>query len=127
MLWGLFFFEERKVCIMQNVSSGTIARTIVLILALINQVFAIMGKGTINIAEEDVYQLCSIVATIVTAAIAWWKNNSFSAAAIAGDDTKQKVKLGIENVDAEKGISEDDIVDDPAAEVSDEDETEEVG
>lgn len=89
---------------MSKISSGTVARTIVLMLALINQVFAIMGKGTIDIAEEDVYQLCSIVATIVTAAIAWWKNNSFSAAAIAGDDTKAAVKMGIENVDAEMGV-----------------------
>lgn len=91
---------------MSKISSGTVARTIVLILALINQVFAIMGKGTIDIAEEDVYQLCSIVATIVTAAIAWWKNNSFTKAAIAGDDTKTAFKLGVENVDAEMGTDQ---------------------
>lgn len=112
---------------MKDITSGTVARTIVLVLALANQALAIMGKGTIDIADDTVYQLCSLGATVITAIIAWWKNNSFTKAAIAGDDTKQRVKLGIENVDAEKGTSEDDIVDDPAAEVSDEDETEGVG
>lgn len=91
---------------MKNITSGTIARTIVLILALANQVLAIMGKGTIDIADDTVYQLCSLGATVITALIAWWKNNSFTKAAIAGDDTKTAFKLGVENVDAEMGIEQ---------------------
>ena len=62
---------------MKNITSGTIARTIVLILALANQVLAIMGKGTIDIADDTVYQLCSLGATVITALIAWWKNNRY--------------------------------------------------
>lgn len=81
---------------MKNITSGTIARTIVLILALLNQVLAIAGKGTIDIADDTIYQFCSLGATIITALVAWWKNNSFTTAAIAGDDAKQKAKLGID-------------------------------
>lgn len=89
---------------MKNITSGTIARTIVLVLALVNQALAIMGKGTIDIADDTIYQLCSLGGTIITAGIVWWKNNSFTKAAIAGDDTKTAFKLGVENVDAEMGI-----------------------
>lgn len=89
---------------MKDITVGTIARTIVLILALVNQVLAIMGQGTIDIADDTIYQLCSLGATVITAGIAWWKNNSFTKAAIAGDDTKAAVKMGIENVDAEMGV-----------------------
>ncbi len=88
---------------MKNISNGTIARTIVLILALVNQVLAIAGRGTIDIADDTIYQLCTLGATLITALAAWWKNNSFTAAAIAGDDTKRAAKLGIENIDAEIG------------------------
>lgn len=75
-----------------KVSAGTIARTIVLVIALINQALAIMGKGTIDIADDTIYQLCSLGATVITSAVAWWKNNSFTQAAIEGDVAKNKAK-----------------------------------
>ena len=34
------------------------------------------------------------------------ENNSFTKAAIVGDDTKTAFKLGVENVDAEMGIDQ---------------------
>lgn len=89
---------------MSKISSGTVARTIVLILALVNMALTFMGKNPIDISEDTIYEACTIIATIVTAGIAWWKNNSFTKAAIAGDDTKAAVKMGIENVDAEMGV-----------------------
>lgn len=75
-----------------KVSTSTIARTIVLVIALINQALAIMGKGTIDIADDTIYQLCSLGATVITSAVAWWKNNSFTQAAIEGDVAKNKAK-----------------------------------
>ena len=68
-----------------KVQPDTIARTIVLALALLNQILAIMGKGTIEIAENDVYQVVSLIATIVTSIVAWWWNNSFTQHAIRAD------------------------------------------
>ncbi|OJG71640.1 SPP1 family holin [Enterococcus pallens] len=58
----------------------------ILALALINQILAIAGKGTIDIAESDIYQIASLGATVITTLIAWWKNNSFSKDAIEADD-----------------------------------------
>lgn len=74
----------------------TIARTIVLVIALVNQVLAFAGKGHIEIAENDVYQLVSIIATICATIVAWWKNNSFTIPAIMADEYMHNLKSGIE-------------------------------
>lgn len=68
-----------------KISSETIARTICLALALINQLLAIFGKGQIPFVEDTVYQVVSIVFTIVTSIWSWWKNNSFTQAALRAD------------------------------------------
>ena len=75
----------------QGVSSGTIARTICLVLALVNQVLAMLGMVPVDVAEDTVYQGVSIVFTVVTALVAWWKNNSFSKKAIAADQVKDQL------------------------------------
>ena len=77
---------------MNNVTAGTIARTIVLLLALANQVLAMCGKQVLNISDDDIYQVVSIVFTIGASAVAWWKNNSFSQAAIKADKYKENIK-----------------------------------
>ena len=77
---------------MKNINADTIARTIVLALALINQVLAIEGKGTISFANSDIYQLVSLIWTIGASVTAWWKNNSFTAAARKADELKDELK-----------------------------------
>lgn len=77
---------------MKNVKSDTIARTFVLALALINQVLAIVGKDALPFTEDNVYQICTLIATLITSGIAWWKNNSFTQAAIEADELKKKLK-----------------------------------
>jgi SPP1 family holin len=68
------------------IKAGTIARTVVLFLALANQVMVACGWSPIEIDEESVYTLVSTVATIVTAIWAWWENNSFTQAALKADE-----------------------------------------
>lgn len=77
---------------MNNISAGTIARTVCVFLALINQVLAIMGKGTISFVEEDIYQFISLGFTIVSSIVAFWKNNSFTKAAIEADAIMKEKK-----------------------------------
>ena len=67
----------------------TIIRTVVLALALINQILAICGKDTIPLYESDIAQLVTLVVTIGSTLWAWWKNNSFTKNAIKADDYKQ--------------------------------------
>lgn len=98
---------------MKNVTSGTVARTIVLMLALVNQALAIMGKGTIDIADDTIYQLCSLGATVITAGIAWWKDNAISKKARANKELIAAIDSGNavlaepdENIDAEMEIDQ---------------------
>ena len=75
-----------------NITAGTIARTIVLLLALANQVLAMCGKQILNIADDDIYQVVSIVFTIGASVWSWWKNNSFSYEAIKADEVMTELK-----------------------------------
>ena len=77
---------------MNNVTAGTIARTIVLLLALANQVLAMCDKQVLNISDDDIYQVVSIVFTIGASAVAWWKNNSFSQTALKADKVMAELK-----------------------------------
>lgn len=69
----------------KKVTVSTIIRTVLLVLALVNQGLTIAGLSPLPIEDETVTQVISLAATIVTALAAWWKNNSFTKAAIAGD------------------------------------------
>lgn len=77
-----------------GVSPETWARTIILFLALVNQILAILGKGQIEIAENDIYQICTLVFTTVSTLWAWWKNNSFSQSAQDGDAVMKALESG---------------------------------
>lgn len=75
-----------------QITSGTIARTAILILALVNQVLTATGHSVINISDENINTLISTGLTIVSAIIAWWKNNSFTQAAIMADEVMKEDK-----------------------------------
>lgn len=75
-----------------KVSAGTITRTIILMLALINQVLAVLGYNVIDISDDTINTMISTAITIVTAIVAWWKNNSFTQAAIEADAVMKNIK-----------------------------------
>ena len=75
-----------------TISAGTIARTIILVLALVNQILTAMGHSVINISDESINTLISTGFTIVTAVIAWWKNNSFTQSALKADEVMREGK-----------------------------------
>ena len=75
-----------------NISAGTLARTIILVLALINQVLVITGHSVLPIQDEQVELLVSTVWTVVASLISWWKNNSFTTPAIKADEVLKQEK-----------------------------------
>jgi len=75
-----------------TIGAGTIARTIILVLALLNQILTATGHSVINISDESINVLISTVFTIVTAIIAWWKNNSFTQSALKADEVMREGK-----------------------------------
>lgn len=76
----------------KKVSPDTIARTIILVLTLANTILTMSGKNPLPFAEEEIYTVVSTVATIAATAWAWWKNNSFTIAAIKADEYMQELK-----------------------------------
>lgn len=78
----------------KNISAGTIARTIVLVLALINQVLTATGHAVLPIDDEQINTLVSTAWTVIAALVAYWKNNSVTPAAIEADKVKQEIKSG---------------------------------
>lgn len=75
-----------------NISAGTLARTIILVLALINQVLVITGHSVLPIQDEQVELLVSTAWTVVASLISWWKNNSFTTPAIKADEVLKQEK-----------------------------------
>ena len=79
---------------MKNVSKETIARTIILAVALINQILVVLGINPLPFAEEELYNIISTIATAAAALWTWWKNNSFTPEAIQSDKYLNELKTG---------------------------------
>lgn len=67
---------------MKNFDKGTVIRTVLLFIALINQALILFGKPILPISEDQVTSLAetlyiagSMIFTIVTTLVAWFKNN----------------------------------------------------
>lgn len=69
-----------------KVSKETIARTVVLFVALLNTVLNACGKNPLPFSDDEVYTGVSAVVATVAAIWAWWKNNSFTSAAVKADE-----------------------------------------
>ena len=92
---------------MKKTDIGTITRTILIIIALINQGLLIAGKNPLPFEDEQIAQVISFVFTAVTALVAWWKNNNFSQEAKEAQhylDALKTVKKKPENGQVEKLI-----------------------
>lgn len=70
----------------RKIEKMTIVRTLVLAFALINQVLTISGYNPLPFTDEDFRQAVSMVLTTGASLWAWWKNNSFTQAAITADE-----------------------------------------
>jgi SPP1 family holin len=59
----------------RKMDKGTIIRTSILLLALVNQMLVIFGKSPLPIASETLEQVISATFTTISALITWFKNN----------------------------------------------------
>ena len=76
------------------VKKDTIIRTVILVLALVNQILTSTGHSLIPISDEQITELISLVFTIGASVWAWWKNNSFTKEAQVADDLLKQMKGG---------------------------------
>lgn len=79
---------------MRNIDKGTVIRTTILVLALVNQVLTVFGINPLPIDNANVELLIATAWTIVSAIWSWWKNNNITQEAIQAqiylDDLKNK-------------------------------------
>lgn len=75
-----------------KVKTETIVRTIILVVALVNQILTATGKNPLPFSESEMYEGLTAVATIAASMWAWWKNNSFTKAAINADEYMNELK-----------------------------------
>ncbi len=81
----------------KKVTTETIVRTIVLVITLVNQVLTMFGKNPLPFAEDELYAMFTAAATIAATLWAWWKNNSFTPAAIEADKYLAELKTDNKN------------------------------
>ncbi|MFS8300904.1 phage holin [Bacillus altitudinis] len=85
---------------MKNFDKGTVIRTVLLFMALINQALIVFGKPILPISEDQVTSLAetlylagSMIFTIVTTLVAWFKNNYVTSRGKAQKEALQQKGL----------------------------------
>lgn len=76
----------------EKITTGTIIRALCLILALVNLTLETMGKRIIPITDDQISELVTLVITIATSIVGFWKNNSFTQEAIIADGIMHELK-----------------------------------
>lgn len=76
----------------EKISKGTIIRTVVLIVALINQVLTITGHSVLPFSEQDITDGLSMLFTAGASLWAWWKTNGFTESGIKGERYIKELK-----------------------------------
>lgn len=82
-----------------TVDKGTIIRSTTLVLAMANQVIAIIGASTF--ANSVWYQIASVVVTVISSLVGAWENNDWTYYAKLGTgvlDALEDGKITVEEV-----------------------------
>ena len=75
-----------------KISKGTIIRTIALAVVLLNLLLKALGKPLIEFDEGSALIWLEYIIEVAVIAVTFWKNNSFSAAAIKADEFLKQLK-----------------------------------
>ena len=75
-----------------KIKPATIARTVVLALALANQVLSVAGLSPLPIDSATLEPWVTTGLTTAAAVWAWWKNNSFTPNAIRADELLKEMR-----------------------------------
>lgn len=75
-----------------KISKGTIVRTIMLIIVVVNMILQHFGIDIINVNESEVLSFVEIVLELAVIITTFWKNNSFTEKAIKADEFLKTLK-----------------------------------
>ena len=77
-----------------KISKGTIVRTIMIIIVIVNMVLQHFGLDIINVEESQVLSLVEVLLELAIIIVGFWKNNSFTDKAIKADEFLKTLKEG---------------------------------
>ena len=69
-----------------KISKGTIVRTIMMLLVIVNIVLQKMGYDIIDVDESTILTLVEVLIEIAVLIVGFWKNNSYTEKAIKADE-----------------------------------------
>lgn len=69
-----------------KISKGTIVRTVMIVLVIVNMVLGRMGYDVIDVDENQVLEIVEILIEIAIIIVGFWKNNSYTEKAIKADE-----------------------------------------
>ena len=108
-----------------KITSGTIVRIVLLVVAIVNQILTTTGHSILPIDNETISETVSLLFTIVVSLIAAWKNNSITKEAREADEVlrmlKKKNKVKVELEDGTTYIFGDNTVETESNESGDDD------
>ena len=89
--------DRGNITMKSTIKPGTIARTVMLFIALFNMILSCFGYQIIDVDDETVNNLITASFTIVSSIVCWWKNNSFTESAIIADEILNDMKWDDKN------------------------------
>lgn len=75
-----------------KITKGTIIRTILMVIVLINLVLKAFGKSAITVDDGVIANVVETVIEIAAIAVGFWKNNSYSEKALKADKFLQGLR-----------------------------------
>lgn len=75
-----------------KISKGTIVRTVMLIIVVLNMILKHFGLDVINVSESEILSVLEMLIEIAVIIVTFWKNNSFTDRAIKADEFLKTLK-----------------------------------
>lgn len=75
-----------------KISKGTIVRTIMLVIVILNMILKHFGIDVINVTESEILSVLEMLIELAVIIVTFWKNNSFTDKAIKADEFLKTLK-----------------------------------
>ena len=75
-----------------KISKGTIVRTVMLIIVVLNMILKHFGLDVINVSESEILSAVEMLIELAVIIVTFWKNNSFTDKAIKADEFLKTLK-----------------------------------
>lgn len=75
-----------------KISKGTIVRTVLLVVVIINLILKQFGLDLIEVTENEILTVIETFIEIAVIIVSFWKNNSYTQNAIKADEFLRQLK-----------------------------------